>query len=380
MAHKSATTLIFTAIALVAIGLVMLSSTAAYSSISSDIYFEVKRQAAWLGIGTLACLIAAFFDYRWLRKGWIAIYLAACGLLVLCFVPEIGYEVHGAKRWIRLWGDLRMQPSEFARLGIVLSLAAWFASQAGREREFIRGFLLPCLILATPLALIVTEVDLGATLLIGGVCGLMMFIAGTRFVWLGSMLVAGASGFWWLVMQVPNRAERIQALFDLEKYQLGLGMQQWRALIAFGSGGVEGLGLGAGRQKLGHFPFANTDFIFPIIGEELGLRFSLLVVLLFLVFAICGFVIAAHARDRFGKLLGFGVTGLVVFQAVINIGVTTAVLPNKGIPLPFISYGGSNLLGCLIGIGILLNIYRVSGVQGLPVQEQVDRAKVPVRL
>jgi cell division protein FtsW len=152
--------------------------------------------------------------------------------------------------------------------------------------------------------------------------------------------------------------ERLIAFTDLERYKQDAGLQQMQALIAWGSGGMEGLGLGNGRQKMLYLPYAHTDFIFPMIGEELGLRISLLVVFLFVVVIVCGIVIALHAKDRFGLLAASGVVCLLALQAAVNIGVTTSLLPNKGLPLPFISYGGSNLVACLFGVGLLLNIYR----------------------
>src|SRR4029078_1340096 len=157
---------------------------------------------------------------------------------------------------------------------------------------------------------------------------------------------------------MPERMARLPPFRDLKAYQQTDGLQQMQALIAWGSGGMEGLGLGNGRQKMLYLPYAHTDFIFPIIGEELGLRFSLLVVLLFVVIIVCGIMIALHAKDRFGLLLGCGVISLLALQAAVNIGVTTSLLPNKGLPLPFISYGGSNLVICLFGVGLLLSIYR----------------------
>jgi cell division protein FtsW len=151
---------------------------------------------------------------------------------------------------------------------------------------------------------------------------------------------------------------RLAAFMDPQRFKEDAGLQQMQALIAWGSGGMEGLGLGNGRQKMLYLPYAHTDFIFPIIGEELGLRFSLLVVFLFVVIIVCGTLIALHAKDRIGLLLGAGVVSLLALQAAVNIGVTTSLLPNKGLPLPFISYGGSNLAASLFGIGLLLNIYR----------------------
>jgi cell division protein FtsW len=151
---------------------------------------------------------------------------------------------------------------------------------------------------------------------------------------------------------------RLSAFLHPQNFKEDAGLQQMQALIAWGSGGMEGLGLGNGRQKMLYLPYAHTDFIFPIIGEELGLRISLLVIFLFVLIIVCGIMIALHAKDRFGLLLGCGIVSLLALQAAVNIGVTTSLLPNKGLPLPFISYGGSNLVACLFGIGLLLNIYR----------------------
>jgi cell division protein FtsW len=169
---------------------------------------------------------------------------------------------------------------------------------------------------------------------------------------------------------------RLAAFLDPERFKQDAGLQQMQALIAWGSGGMEGLGLGNGRQKMLYLPYAHTDFIFPIIGEELGLRVSLLVVLLFVVIIVCGMMIALHAKDRFGLLLGCGVVSLLALQAAVNIGVTTSLLPNKGLPLPFISYGGSNLAASLFGIGLLLNIYR----QGILEPLDKKRTTMPARM
>jgi cell division protein FtsW len=168
----------------------------------------------------------------------------------------------------------------------------------------------------------------------------------------------GLSGILVLATQMSERMGRLAAFLDPQRFKEDAGLQQMQALIAWGSGGMEGLGLGNGRQKMLYLPYAHTDFIFPMIGEELGLRISLLVVFLFVIIIVCGMMIALHAKDRFGLLLGGGIVSLLGLQAAVNIGVTTSLLPNKGLPLPFISYGGSNLVACLFGVGLLLNIYR----------------------
>jgi cell division protein FtsW len=207
-----------------------------------------------------------------------------------------------------------------------------------------------------------------------------MFIAGTNPLWLGGLAVAGLGGLLVVATQISERMGRLSAFLHPQNYKDDAGLQQMQALIAWGSGGMDGLGLGNGRQKMLYLPYAHTDFIFPIIGEELGLRFSLLVVFLFVVIIVCGIMIALHARDRFGLLLGCGIVSLLALQAAVNIGVTTSLLPNKGLPLPFISYGGSNLAACMFGIGVLVNIYRQGILEPPPTKRATMNAKVTPRL
>lgn len=199
---------------------------------------------------------------------------------------------------------------------------------------------------------------MGTTALLGAVMLSVMFIAGASLKILVPVVFAGLAAIIGIAMAIPQRMSRLMAFLDPEQFRLHEGLQQWQALIAFGSGGISGLGLGEGRQKMLYLPYAHTDFIFPMIGEELGLPFTLLVVLAFLVLCLAGCMIALQARDRFGMLLAFGATMTIGIQAAVNIGVTTSLLPNKGMPLPFISYGGSNLLICLFLIGMLINVHR----------------------
>jgi cell division protein FtsW len=207
------------------------------------------------------------------------------------------------------------------------------------------------------MALIAPEVDIGTTSLIGATTIVLMFLAGTRLVYLVPLILTGFGGLALAIDKMPERTGRFLAFLYPDKYPAD-AYQGLQGLIALGSGGVEGLGLGNGRQKMAYLPFAHTDFIFPVIGEELGLRCTLLVVFAYIVFILCGALIAMRARDRFGMIFGFGIMIIISLQAAVNIGVTTVMLPNKGLPLPFISYGGSNLVFCLLGVGILINIYR----------------------
>src|SRR4029077_3332771 len=219
-------------------------------------------------------------------------------------------------------------------------------------------------------------VYLGTTALIGATMFAIMFVAGTHPALLGLLSLGGLGGILFVATHMSERMGRLAAFMDPERFKDDAGLQQMQALIAWGSGGMEGLGLGNGRQKMLYLPYAHTDFIFPMIGEELGLRISLLVVFLFVVIIVCGMMIALHAKDRFGLLLSAGIVALLGLQAAVNIGVTTSLLPNKGLPLPFISYGGSNLVACLFGVGLLLNVYR----QGVFESATNQRAAMQVRV
>ncbi len=231
--------------------------------------------------------------------------------------------------------------------------------------------------MGVPMLLIMREIDMGTTALLAGTMFLVMFVAGAGLRYLAPLPILGLTGLIYLGSHMKGRSERLLAFLDLEKYADSAGLQQLQALIAFGSGGVEGLGLGNGIQKYSYLPEAHTDFIFPMIGEELGLRFTLLVVFCYIIIIVCGTVISMQARDRFGMLLGFGIVAIIALQAALNIGVTTALLPNKGIALPFISYGGSNLLFCMLCIGILINIYR-QGVGEKPTDKTTTRLRARV--
>ncbi len=261
-----------------------------------------------------------------------------------------------------------------------LFLAARFARREKPDSTLLSGFIIPLTIISLPAALVLGEVDLGTTALIGTTAFVVMFVAGTNPLLLGGLAFAGLGGLLAVATQISERMGRLSAFLHPQNYKDDAGLQQMQALIAWGSGGMDGLGLGNGRQKMLYLPYAHTDFIFPIIGEELGLRFSLLVVFFFILIIVCGIMIALHARDRFGLLLGCGIVSLFALQAAVNIGVTTSLLPNKGLPLPFISYGGSNLAACLFGIGLLLNIYRQGILDPPPVKRTTMHARVTPRL
>jgi len=303
------------------------------------------------------CAVGALMDYHfWQRTWWLWFGLALIAL-ALCFVPHLGMRINGSRRWVGL-GPFTFQPSEIAKIAGVFFLAYWFARDEKTSNSALYGFILPLVVIAPLLILILWEVDLGTTVLLGATAFAVMFIAGANPILLGLVSFVGLSGILVAATQMSERMGRLAAFLDPQRFKEDAGLQQMQALIAWGSGGMEGLGLGNGRQKMLYLPYAHTDFIFPMIGEELGLRISLLVVFLFVIIIVCGMMIALHAKDPFGLLLGGGIVSLLGLQAAVNIGVTTSLLPNKGLPLPFISYGGSNLVACLFGVGLLLNIYR----------------------
>ena len=365
--RKYALGLLLSVTAMVVIGIVMLFSTGAFAQDAhgDPIYF-VKRQIMWLIVGIVGCCVGARTDYRYWQRNWQTWFIVAAVLLALCYVPLICHKINGSRRWIKLAG-FSFQPSEIGKLASLAFLCAWLADHQKQTQRLgrgywksfaLEGFGIPVAGVCLLMALIALEVDLGTTALIGGTSFLIMFVAGTNPFVIMPLSVAGVVGLLYVAMHMKERLGRIMAFLDPEKFKQGAGLQQWEGLIAFGSGGVDGLGLGCGRQKMQFLPFAHTDFIFPMIGEELGLLCTLFIIFCYVVMIVCGMGIAMNAKDRFGMLFGFGIVVIIALQAAVNIGVTTSLLPNKGLPLPFISYGGSNLMFCLFGIGVLLNIYR----------------------
>ena len=380
MHRKSAYILSLAVLGALVIGIVMLFSTSAFARDShGDVYAFVRRQAVWLVVGCIVCALAALIDYHfWVRTWWIWFGLALV-TLTLCFIPPIGIRLNGSRRWLLLAG-FRFQPSEMAKISAVFFLAFWYSRHEKTSGKLLDGFVIPLAVVSVLLALIVCEVDLGTTALIGGTTFVIMFIAGTNAAVLGALSALGVSAIIFVATMMPERMDRLTAFMNPEKYKEDAGLQQMQALIAWGSGGIEGLGLGNGRQKMLYLPYAHTDFIFPMIGEELGLRVSLLVVFLFVVIIVCGMMIALHAKDRLGLLLGAGIVSLIGLQAAVNIGVTTSLLPNKGLPLPFISYGGSNLVVCLFGIGLLISIYRRGVLEPLHTRRATFQVRTTPRM
>lgn len=352
---KLATTLLVTcAGGLLTLGLVMLFSA---GMTTAGGRYPVMP-AAWCGIGLVAAVGAAALDYRHLKKlawGILALSVGLLGVVLL-----VGEEVNGAQRWLRIPGVswLSFQPSEIAKLALIIALACYGEKNQRWMSEIKGGLIYPGMVIGAVLCLVFLEPDWGTTVLLGSVSGIMLLVAGVRWLHLVPVGVAGLTGLALMLMNNPTRLRRVAGWLDLEASKDAAGYQTWQSILALGSGGWTGVGLGNGMQKYGYVPFHESDFIFPVIGEELGLVCTMAVILAFVAIVICGVYIARRARDEFGMLLATGLAFMIGLQAFINIAVVTNVLPNKGLPLPFISRGGSNLVVMLVSIGLIVSVAR----------------------
>ncbi len=351
-------TVIFTI--LLALGVVMIfssSSIYALRELGSSTYF-LRRHLFYLVLGSFAMLWSMMFDYRLLAKYAKPMLLVSVCSLVLVLVSGLGKEVYGARRWFQLFG-FSFQPSEFTKLIMIIYVADFLARKRNKVRDLKKGFLPVMMVLGATCLLILKQPDLGTTVLIGAVVFIMLFVAGARLWHLGSVILMALPAMYFLISRVAYRMRRIQAFLDPWKDQQGAGFQLVQSQIALGSGGILGVGLGKSVQKLYYLPAAHTDFILSIIGEELGLVGTLSVIILFVLFIWQGARIAKRCEDPFGYFLALGIVVMIALQAIINIGVSIGAFPTKGLPLPFVSYGGTALIVQMIGVGLLLNISRV---------------------
>ncbi len=351
------------ALALTILGLVMLFSAGAATK--SGPHALVSKQAIWLCLSIVAGGIAAFVNLEWIRKRAWLLYGICALALVLVLVPGFGVKVNGAQRWLGL-GPLRLQPSEFAKIGLVLILAVYLSENQRDIKSLWRGFVSPSLILGIVLSLIMLQPDFGTTFLCGAVGATMMFLAGVSLRWLLPLAGLAVSGFSLLVYLDPVRIRRVTSFLDVEANANDSAYQLWQGMLAFGVGGVDGVGLGKGRQQMHFLPEAHTDFIFSVIAEELGLIFSLGIVACFLALFVLVAWRLREAPNLYLFLIGTGAILAIALQAVINVGVVTGSMPTKGMSLPFISYGGSNLMVTFVLIGLILNVFRSWGGPVLP--------------
>jgi cell division protein FtsW len=342
---------------LLALGAVMVFSCLSARASTLDVGLTyLFKHALWVAGGVVVMLLMSRLDYHWLEKHQRAIAIAALASLVVVLIPHLGTATHGARRWIRFYGPIGFQPSEIAKVALLVALCG-MAARGGDRMRSLRSGLLPCMaVVGVTAALILVEPDYGTAALIGIIGSLVALAAGAPVWPMAAAAFAGIAGAAALVWRSPVRQARVLAFLDPAHHLDGAGYQLMHSLIALGSGGLFGRGLGASRQKLFFLPEPETDFIFAVIGEELGLIGALAVIFLFVLILRQGMKIACRARDPFGRLMAFGITALIVFQALIHIAVVTASMPTKGIVLPLVSSGGSSIVVTLAAIGILLNI------------------------
>ncbi len=349
---------------LIAMGLLMVYSTSNVFAISKhgDEFFFLKKQVFFFILGLGAFYVAMKVDYKIYRKAAYPLLILSMIMLTLIFVSGIGIKAGGSRRWIDL-GLMTFQPSEAAKVSVVIFLAYALSSKQERIKEFTAGFLPLMLIPGIIIGLILIEPDLGTAVTLSAIVMIMAFIAGVRLRYILGVTAIGSSLLYILITTVPYMSKRVEIFLNPWKDPSGSGFQMIQSFLAFGNGGVFGVGLGAGRQKLFYLPEAHTDFILSVIGEELGLIGVGAVIVLYVLFLIAGTSVALRAKDLFGTYLALGLTFLVVLQAATNMAVVMGVLPPKGLALPFISYGGSSLLMNMIAAGILLSIYTKSNEQ-----------------
>lgn len=344
---------------LVGFGIIMIynaSSVIALKQHGAAGYF-LFRQAIWAGIGITALYVVSRLHYRIWQKGVLIVTVMSLLALVMVLMPRYGQEINGASRWIQL-GPVSFQTSEFAKFGLVIYLAHYLTKGSEKLGHFIGGLFPALFVVGVALVLILQQPDLGTAVCLGLVAFSMLFIGGARFKHLSYMVLGSMPLLAYLILGTAYRRQRFLTYLDPWQDSSNTGFQITQSYLAFGSGGVSGVGLGAGNQKLFFLPHPHTDFIFSVIGEELGLIGSLAVMLGFVLLIWRGFALANHVSDPFGKYLAFGITLMIGVSALFNMGVATGLLPTKGLTLPLISYGGSSLVAYLMGIGILLSIAR----------------------
>ncbi len=351
------TTLIF-------IGVVMIYSSSGIYALQEldDSLYYLKRHLVFLVLGLFTMFWMMGVDYRELQRYAKPMIIVGILALVAVMLPKLGRTSFGAQRWIRI-GPINIQPSEFVKLAMVVYTADFLSRKGAQIKQFKIGILPVITVLGIACALILKQPDLGSTVLIAAVTCIMVFVAGARmeYFWgLGLFLIPAAYVF---VYSVPYRWQRVVTFLDPWKDPTGAGFQLTQSQIAFGSGGVFGVGPGKSLQKLFYLPAAHTDFILSIIGEEFGLIGALIVIALFIALIWQGARIVKRTNDEFGYFLALGIVSIIGLQAMVNVGVSIGALPTKGLPLPFISYGGSALVMNLAMVGLLLNISRTSDLE-----------------
>ncbi len=349
--------LLFPVLFLVGIGIVMVysaSSAVALKKFGSD-YMFLKKQALFALAGIIGLVICRHFPYQWYRPLTYPLLALALLLLMAIQFTDFGFSAGGSARWLR-FGQFSFQPAEFARFAMVVFLAYSLEKKAEKLKAFSIGFLPHVLVFGAFAVLIFNQPDFGSVLILAALTWLMMFVGGVRCLHLFTSLIALLPIAYYFLINAEYRVKRILSFLDPWQYPAGEGYQVVHSLMAFGSGGLWGAGIGKGYQKLFYLPEPHTDFIFAIIGEEFGLAGVLIIIGLYAVVLMKGIQIARNAADTFGSLLALGLTVAMGLQICINMGVVLGLLPTKGLTLPFLSYGGTSLLLNMASIGILMNI------------------------
>jgi cell division protein FtsW len=345
------------AVALLSVGVVMVYSASAIVAAGrfQDPYFFLKKQLFWAVLGAAALWGALLLDYRRLERLALPILVAAGLLLVLVLIPPFGQDINGTRRWIRV-GPVSFQPAELAKIALVLYLAAFFARGRKECQDFWRGVVPPLAVAGGMAGLVLLQPDLGNCVTLLALTLALLFLAGGRVRHLALVVLPALPLIAIAVWMAPYRLRRITAFLDPWSDPRGSGFQIIQSWLALGGGGIFGRGVGGSQQKLFYLPESHTDFIFAVLGEELGLVGGLAVLGLFVTFVWRGLRVGLRAPDAFGSYLALGITLLVATQTLVNLGVVTGLLPTKGLPLPFISFGGSALLMTMLSTGVLLNI------------------------
>lgn len=349
--------LLFPVLLLVGMGIVMVysaSSALALKKFGSD-YFFLKRQAAFSLVGIVVLVAFSYIPFRFYRV--MTYPVLAVSLIMLAAVAFSGWGVSagGAVRWLQI-GSFQFQPSELARLALVIYMAYSMSKKGELLRDFYVGFMPHVIVLGLFSALLLIQPDFGSVVILAALTWIMLFVGGCRIAHLMSVVLVLAPLAWLIMTQAEYRLKRLMSFLDPWQYRADEGYQIVHSLMAFGTGGITGAGLGRGYQKLFYLPEPHTDFIFSVVGEELGLIGVMVVILLYGIMLMRGVRIARHARDPFGALLAMGITVTIGLQVCINMGVALGLLPTKGLTLPFLSYGGTSLLINMAAVGIMMNI------------------------
>lgn len=352
-----------TVFTLVCIGIVMIysaSSIYAYSTMGDSLYF-LKRHLIFLAIGFAMMFIAMSIDMALLKKYAKPIMIVSIAMLFLVLIPHIGRETGGARRWFRL-GPINFQPSELAKIAIIIYMADLISRKETLMKTFLHGYLPAVAVLGATVGLVLLEPDLGTAITVSLIAFILLYVGGVRLSYIIGSFLASLPVLYLLLFSVPYRRKRIMVFLNPWADKRGAGFQIIQSFIALGSGGPFGVGLGQSRQKLFYLPASHTDFIFSIIGEELGFVGVAAIISLFAIFIWQGMKVAFKAADTFQRSVALGIVSLIALETIINIGVTAGSLPTKGLPLPFISFGGSGLIFHLVAVGLLLNVAKSSEI------------------